>query len=90
MQLAQQLIAAGEMTDETLAHAIGVRTETMRQYIDCVEAMPLNRQARLALFVIATCPRFTRQGNQLREQIAAAIAFEARKLEGTTSAGGPR
>lgn len=82
VQLLEALIAAGEMTEDTFAHALGVQLTTLRRYLECSETMPLNRQARLALYVIANSRRFVREGNQLRGQVAAAIAFESRRMQG--------
>lgn len=82
VQLLDQVISAGEMTELMVAHLLGVGTDTVQRYLDCTEPMPLNRQARLALFVIANSSRFMRQANRLRAQVAAAIAFESRKTQG--------
>lgn len=66
------------MTDQALADALGVRPETLQRYLTEGDEIPLNRQARLALYVIACVPRFVREGNRLRQQVAAAITYRAR------------
>jgi len=69
------------MTDHALADALGVRPETLQRYLTEGEEIPLNRQARLALYVIACVPRFIREGNRLRQQVAAAISYQVRDRE---------
>jgi hypothetical protein len=76
-----RLIASGDITEQALADVLGVRLETMKRYLTDGAEIPLNRQARLALFVIARVPRFLREANRLRQQVAAAITYRARDRE---------
>lgn len=74
--LLSRVIAGGDITAAALAGKLNVSEDTLEAYRSGRQVIPLNHQARLALFVIANLPAFTREGNRLRGQIAAAIAYE--------------
>jgi hypothetical protein len=71
------------MTEDDLARVLGVGPFTMSRYRTARQEMPLNHQARLALFVIAHVPRFVAHGNRLRQQVAAMIAYRSRESADT-------
>jgi hypothetical protein len=75
--LISRILATGHVTQESIARELSVTIETLDAYQSGQESMPLNRQGRLALFVISTLPTFVAQGNHLRQQVAAAIAYES-------------
>lgn len=79
--LISRILAAGEVTRERMARELNVSVETLEAYEMAREPIPLNRQARLALFVIANLPSFLKDGNRLRQQVAAAIAFETHQTK---------
>jgi len=77
-RLIVDLLGEGSISAEQLSRALGITSETLEQYGKGTEPIPLNRQAGLALFVIASLPAFLNQGNRLRQQVAAAITYEQR------------
>jgi hypothetical protein len=75
--LITRLVASGTATPERIAQALHITPERLDNYASGREAMPLNLQARLSIYVIASFPQFVRLGNHLRHQVAAAINYEA-------------
>jgi hypothetical protein len=80
-QLLERLIAESHASRTQLAAIFNVGVERIDAFQDAREPMPLNYQARLALFVIANVPALVRAGNQLRQQVAAAIAYESHETQ---------
>jgi hypothetical protein len=76
-QLIGRIIASGEWDFERLAQGLNLPATKLEGYASGEQTMPLDHQARLALFVISRIPAFMREGNQLRHQVGAAIAFES-------------
>jgi hypothetical protein len=79
VELLARVVAGGYMNRETLARELSLRLAKLERYETGAEAMPLNHQARLALLVIAKIPELMKQGNRLRGQVAAAIAYHNRE-----------
>ena len=77
--LISRLVASRAVTAESIAQGLHITTDKLDGYTSGREAIPLNVQARLSLYVITHFPVFVRQANQLRQQVAAAIAFETRR-----------
>jgi hypothetical protein len=75
--LISRILAAGDATHEDIARELSVTGETLDAYLAGREPLPLDRQSGLALFVIANLPAFLAQGHRLRQQVAAAIAYES-------------
>ena len=67
------------MTDDAIAGVLGVKAERLERFASGIEHIPLNLQARLALYVIAQVPALVREGNALRGQVAAAIEQQIRQ-----------
>ena len=67
------------MTDDAIAGVLGVKAERLARFASGAEHVPLNLQARLALYVIAHVPALVREGNALRGQVAAAIEQQIRQ-----------
>lgn len=78
-RLITRMIDSGAVNAASLARLLGVRESTIVEYADGTTAIPLNQQARLALFAVAELPELTREGNLLRTQVAAAIAYETQR-----------
>lgn len=76
--LISRLVASGTVTAESIAQGLHITMDKLDRYTSGREAMPLNVQARVSLYVIANFPIFMRPANQLRRQIAAAIEYETR------------
>ncbi|HYC50538.1 MAG TPA: hypothetical protein VEB19_05445 [Gemmatimonadaceae bacterium] len=75
--LINRIVAAGEMPVADLMRVLHVSREAFESYRSGAEPMPLNVQARLALYVIGALPAFAREGNLLRHQVAAAISMQS-------------
>ena len=78
--LITRILERGYVTREQLAREFHVSPEKLDAYQSGAEALRLNHQARLALFVIATIPELAAEGNRLRQQVAAAISYQSRQL----------
>jgi hypothetical protein len=79
--LLNKLVTMQHVELDTLAAALTVTDATLDAYLAESLAIPLERQLRLALFVIESVPALARTGHQLRGQVAAAMALEARVTE---------
>lgn len=71
-----KLLAHGCVSADFLAGLLAVSPALLTEYVDGRKAVPLNRQAQLARYVITHQQEFEREGRRLRSQIAAAIAYE--------------
>jgi hypothetical protein len=79
--LISRILASGQATRDRISRELNVTTETLEAYQIGREPIPLNNQARLALFVIASLPNFVAEGNRLRHQVAAAIEYETQQTK---------
>lgn len=77
--LIERVVASGRATHEQIARALHIPVSRLHDFASGAEPMPLNYQARFSLFLIAHVPVFVQAGNQLRHQVAAAIAFETHR-----------
>ena len=73
--LLKRLAQTGWFETAELAQELVVSEKALLAFLNEDIAMPLDRQLCLALFVIENVPPLSRQGHQLRGQVAAAIAF---------------
>ena len=76
--LLKKLVAAGSFDLAEIARVLIVTDETLDLYLSDSLAIPLDRQLCLALFVIEHVPPLARPAHQLRAQVAAAAAYDAR------------
>ena len=72
-------VASGHATPERIAQELHIPVDRLNSFASGAVPMPLNYQARFSLFLIAHVPALVRAGNQLRHQVAAAIAFESHR-----------
>jgi len=79
--LLNKLVSMHHLELDVLATALTVTNATLDAYLVEASAIPLERQLRLAVFVIENVPALARSGHQLRGQVAAAMALEARVTE---------
>lgn len=77
--LIERVVASGQATPERIAQELNIPVDRLNSFASGAVQMPLNYQARFSLFVIAYVPALVRAGNQLRHQVAAAIAFETHR-----------
>ena len=75
------ILQSGEISAAELCEQLVITAPRLAAYASASEAMPLNRQLLLALFVRARLPRLAREANALRAQVAAAIAYEVQETE---------
>lgn len=76
--LLKKVVAAGSIHHSELAQVLVVTEETLDLYLADSLAIPLDRQLCLALFVIERVPQLARAAHQLRAQVGAALAYDAR------------
>lgn len=81
VRLLRRLFAADEYAPAAVSQALVISDAELTAYLEGADAMPLDRQLCLALFVIERVPSLARAGHQLRAQVAAAMAFENRVTE---------
>jgi hypothetical protein len=80
-RLISRLVASGTVSAESIAQGLHITMDTLDRYISGRDAMPLNVQARVSLYVLANFPTFMRPANQLRSQVAAAIDYQTRTMK---------
>jgi hypothetical protein len=81
LRLLRKLVATRWFELDAIARALVVSDARLASYLSESEPIPLDRQLCLALFVIECVPPLARVGHQLRGQVKAAIAFEARATD---------
>ena len=79
--LLRKVVATRWFDLDALARALSIPEADINAYLSRTDAIPLDRQLRIAQFVIECVPPFARLGHQLRGQVTAAIAFHARATE---------
>jgi len=77
--LLKKVVATGSIEHGELARVLVVTEETLDLYLADSLAIPLDRQLCLALFVIERVPQLARAAHQLRAQVGAALAYDARE-----------
>jgi hypothetical protein len=75
--LLKGLTESGAFTSQDMARELTCSVDDVTAYISGTIPMPLSKQQRLALLVIAQSPRFLRSGHALKAQVAAAQAYES-------------
>jgi hypothetical protein len=81
VRLLKKLVATRWFELDAIARALGVSDARLAAYLSESEAIPLDRQLCLALFVIECVPPLARVGHQLRGQVKATMAFQARATD---------
>jgi hypothetical protein len=81
LRLLKKVMATRWFRLDALARALSVPEADINAYLSGTDAIPLDRQLRIAQFVIDCVPPFARLGHRLRGQATAAIAFHARTTE---------
>jgi hypothetical protein len=81
LRLLRKVVATRWFRLNALARALSVPEADINAYLSGTDTIPLDRQLRIAQFVIGCVPPFARLGHQLRGQVTAAIAFHARTTE---------
>lgn len=76
VRLLRKVIANGWFPADAVARALVISNTSLDAYLAESKPMPLDRQLCLALFVIECIPPLARAGQQLRAQVAAAIAYQ--------------
>jgi hypothetical protein len=81
LRLLRKVVATRWFQLDALARDLSVPEADINAYLSETDAIPLDRQLRIAQFVIECVPPFARLGYRLRGQATAAIAFHARTTE---------
>ncbi len=79
--LLAKVMATEAMTADRVARELVATEAEIGEYLAGEREMPLDRQLRLAAFVIATVPALSRLAYRLRGQVAATAAYRARDTE---------
>lgn len=82
-RLLTEVVASGSFDREYLAARLVVPTHIIDALLTGEVPISLDRQLRLAAFVIESMPPFVRAGQPLRSQVCAAMAREHAKRERT-------
>ena len=78
LQLLEKVLTSGVFDEDGLARELVLTPAALKSYRAGRKPMPLDRQLCLALLLVEKVPSLARQGHQLRGQVQAAMAFEAR------------
>jgi hypothetical protein len=73
--LLKALLARSEFTDTHVAEALDCSPNDLESFSTGQQVMPLNRQLKLAEFIIARVPALARRGHALKAQVSAATSF---------------
>src|SRR4051812_44090186 len=78
LRVLRKLVATRWFELDAIARALDVSEARLSAYLSESEAIPLDRQLGLALFVTECVPPLARVGHQLRGQVQATMAFQSR------------
>ena len=77
IRLLKRVLASGWFDRNYLATRLAVRRRMLDAHLWAEVPMPLERQLRLAAFVIENVPPLARAGYRLRSQVSAAMTHES-------------
>src|SRR4051794_20473552 len=78
LRVLRKLVATRWFELDAIARALDVSDARLAAYLSESEAIPLDRQLCLALFVTECVPPLARVGQRLRGQVQATMAFQSR------------
>ena len=79
--LLQKVLSRNEHTPAQLAEILVIPEPLLQRFLIGTQAIPLDRQLCLALFLIEKVPALARAGHQLRAQVLAAVRFTEHSTE---------